>query len=240
MIELPLVFLGGLLGSAHCVAMCGGFAVRIGLGARGFPAILSRQVIYSAGRIFTYAFLGVAGGYAGTWLAHSSRLWINAQAILCMIAGAWLLIYGLLALGVIPRRLWPKLATNGTACLAGTFVGPFLASRARSGILLAGVLTGFLPCGLVYAFLALATSSASVWTGLLTMCLFGAGTAPLLILTGASGSLLSHYMQGRLLRISALCVCFTGLISIARGILFLQLPGAPEAARCLLCGPSTG
>ncbi len=30
MIELPLVFLGGLLGSAHCVGMCGGFAVSIG------------------------------------------------------------------------------------------------------------------------------------------------------------------------------------------------------------------
>ena len=49
MIELPLVFLGGLLGSAHCVGMCGGFAVSIGLGSRGFAANLRRQVIYTAG-----------------------------------------------------------------------------------------------------------------------------------------------------------------------------------------------
>ena len=46
MIELPLVFLGGLLGSAHCVGMCGGFALSIGLGARGFAANLGRQLIY--------------------------------------------------------------------------------------------------------------------------------------------------------------------------------------------------
>ncbi len=35
MIELPLVFLGGLLGSAHCIGMCGGFAVSIGIGSSG-------------------------------------------------------------------------------------------------------------------------------------------------------------------------------------------------------------
>jgi Cd2+/Zn2+-exporting ATPase len=42
MIELRLVFLGGLLGSAHCVGMCGGFAISVGLGASGFAANLRR------------------------------------------------------------------------------------------------------------------------------------------------------------------------------------------------------
>ena len=53
MIELPLVFLGGLLGSAHCVGMCGGFALTIGLGARDVAANVCRQLVYTAGRIFT-------------------------------------------------------------------------------------------------------------------------------------------------------------------------------------------
>jgi uncharacterized protein len=240
MIELPLIFLGGLLGSAHCIGMCGGFALRIGLGTSGVLANLSRQLIYTAGRIFTYSCLGVAAGYAGMWLAGKTNLWINAQAILCVLAGGWLTVYGLLALGLIPWWFWPKIAAGPTACLAGSFVGPFLASRERSGVFLAGVLTGFLPCGLVYAFLALASSSGSVRMGLVTMSLFGAGTAPLMVLTGASGSLLAHYMRRHLLRVSAICVFFMGLVSIARGIVFLQLWSAPEAARCLLCGTSGG
>ena len=58
MIELPMVFLGGLLGSAHCVGMCGGFALGIGLGTPSFAANVGRQVIYTTGRVFTYALPG--------------------------------------------------------------------------------------------------------------------------------------------------------------------------------------
>ncbi len=75
-------------------------------------------------------------------------------------------VKGLLALGVVPRRFWPKSSSGGAACLAGTFVGPFLISPRLSNVLLAGVLTGFLPCGLVYGYLALASSSANVRDGL--------------------------------------------------------------------------
>jgi sulfite exporter TauE/SafE len=236
MIELPLIFLGGLLGSAHCVGMCGGFAVSIGLGSRGLAANLGRQLVYTAGRIFTYSFFGVVAGYAGFWIAGRANLWINAQATLCLIAGVLLVAHGLLALGIVPRRFWPRVPGGGSVCLAGTFVGPFLASPRVSNVLLAGVLTGFLPCGLVYAYLALASSSANIGEGLLTMCLFGAGTAPLMILAGAGGSLLSHAARRNLMRISAICVALTGLISIVRAILFVQLTPAPLVVRCLFCG----
>jgi sulfite exporter TauE/SafE len=242
MIELPLVFLGGLLGSAHCAGMCGGFAIRIGLDSNGLRSNLTRQLIYSAGRVFTYSFFGLVAGYTGMWVAARAHLWINAQAILCMIAGAFLTTQGLHALGLLPRPNLLKTAGGPAGCLAGTFVGPFLASREWSGVLLAGVLTGFLPCGLLYGFLALASSSASIWTGLLTMSVFGAGTAPLMMLTGTGGTLISRWARGRLLRISAICVCCTGLISIVRGIFFLQMwngPGA-DVARCLLCGTTGG
>jgi sulfite exporter TauE/SafE len=240
MIELPLVFLGGLLGSAHCVGMCGGFAVRIGLGSPGLAINLRRQLVYTIGRIFTYSFFGIAAGYAGYWMAGRSRVWINAQAVLSVIAGILLVTQGLLALGILPRRFWSNRAGGGgSVCLAGTFVGPFLTSSRWADVLLAGVFTGFLPCGLVYGYLALASSSASAAVGLLTMSLFGAGTAPLLILTGAGGSLFSHASRRNLMRVSAVCVTLTGLISVARGVLFVQFPGAPEVVRCVLCG-STG
>jgi sulfite exporter TauE/SafE len=238
MIELPLVFLGGLLGSTHCIGMCGGFAVGIGLGSASLAANLRRQLIYSAGRIFTYSFFGVVAGYAGYWMAGKARMWINAQAALCVIAGILLVGQGLMALGFIPRRFWTRNVGATSPCLAGTFVGPFLNSRRSTDVLLAGIFTGFLPCGLVYGYLALASSSANVLEGMLTMSLFGAGTAPLMILAGAGGSLLSHAARGKLLRVSAVCVTMTGMVSLARGMLFVQLLGAPEVVRCALCGSS--
>jgi uncharacterized protein len=240
MIELPLVFLGGLLGSAHCVGMCGGFAVSIGLGSRGFGSNLRRQLLYTTGRVFTYSFFGIIAGYAGSWIAARASLWINIQATLSLLAGVLLVAQGSLALGVVRRRYWPKTTGGGSVCLMGSFVGPFLASSSSSHVLLAGVLTGFLPCGLVYGYLALASSSASIWAGLLTMSIFGAGTGPLMILSGTGGSLIAHARRSTFLRISAVCVGLTGLISIVRGILFVQLTPAPEVVRCIFCGVSGG
>ena len=63
--ELPLILLGGVLGSSHCVGMCGGFALSIGATAPNVMQNLTRQLIYSAGRVFTYGFLGAAGRLRG-------------------------------------------------------------------------------------------------------------------------------------------------------------------------------
>jgi uncharacterized protein len=240
MIELPLVFLGGLLGSAHCVGMCGGLALAIGVGAPNLRSNLRRQLTYTLGRVLTYSFFGVAAGYAGFWLSRKADTVVNVQAGLSMLAGGLLVFQGLLALGILPRQFFPVIGGGGTPCLAGTFVGPFLASSGWSSVLLAGVLTGFLPCGLVYGFLTLASSSANILHGLLTMCIFGAGTAPIMILTGAGGSLLSHSARRHLLRVSAVCVLLTGLISLARGVMFVQFPVSAELHACPFCGPGGG
>jgi sulfite exporter TauE/SafE len=236
MIELPLVFLGGLLGSAHCVGMCGGFALSIGVGAKTVASNLRRQLTYTLGRVLTYSFFGVAAGYAGFWLSHKAGTLINVQAGLSMLAGAFLIYQGLLALGLLPRRHLLPLSATGGPCLAGTFVGPFLTAPGWSSTLVAGILTGFLPCGLVYGFLTLASSTSSVLHGLLTMAAFGLGTAPIMILTGVSGSLVSHSARRQLLRISAVCVLLTGVISLARGIMFIQFPESAALESCPFCG----
>jgi uncharacterized protein len=71
MIELPLVFFGGLLGSYHCIGMCGAFAISIGMGSSSPLRNLLRQAVYTLGRIFTYAFGGVAVAFVGLRLTRS-------------------------------------------------------------------------------------------------------------------------------------------------------------------------
>jgi sulfite exporter TauE/SafE len=243
MIELPLVFLGGLLGSSHCVGMCGGLAVAIG-GSAGLRRNFARQLVYSLGRIFTYAALGGGLGYAGLRLAEDLPAVIRAQGTLAIAAGVLLVAFGLIAAGVVPRR-WRRVvgagsnATVGPACLTGGLIGAFLRAPGWGSIFLAGVFTGFLPCGLVYGFLALACSTASFTAGLATMAAFGLGTVPLLVLTGTGVSLVSIVTRRRLLRAAAWCVVLAGLVSLARGALALTAETAAGPPPCPACGPAS-
>jgi sulfite exporter TauE/SafE len=223
MSELALIALGGVLGSTHCLGMCGAFALSVGLGARGPAANLARQLVYSAGRIFTYAFLGAAAGFAGFWLAHISNQLIHAQAILSILAGMLLMVQGCHGLGVIPGRLGrplPGQSGAGATCLAGSFVRPFLASPRGYHVFIAGMLNGLLPCGLVYGYLALASSSASLPYGVIAMACFGAGTVPLMVLTGLSASTLTLAARRGLFRVAGVCVLVTGLGAVVRGVEF--------------------
>ncbi|MGD9645198.1 MAG: sulfite exporter TauE/SafE family protein [Pirellulales bacterium] len=232
MVELPLIFVGGLLGSAHCVGMCGGFALLVGANTRNLSANLARQLLYSAGRISTYAVVGAVVGYGGVRLAALASPLVNLQALLSIVAGGLLVMQGLHSAGWLPLR---RLSGASSSCPFGGSLGSLLRSGGATAAFLAGVFTGFLPCGLVYAYLALATSAGGLWQGWLTMACFGLGTVPLMVLTGSGGSLLSIVNRQRVLRVAAICVVVTGMISLARGAGALQFGDANVTSACPLC-----
>jgi uncharacterized protein len=231
-LDLPLIFLGGLLGSSHCIGMCGGFALSIGGTAPSLAHNLRRQAVYSCGRIFTYVCGGALAGYGGMRLADRASEWVNVAACLAVAAGLLLVWQGLLAAGVLRRRV-P--AASVMPCLGGSLLATFLRSPGLRHIFLAGLFTGLLPCGLVYAYLALASSTRGLLLGVATMALFGLGTVPLMVLAGASGSLLSLAARRRLLQVAAWCVVATGCLAIARGLGFLHVAGIWIAAGCPYC-----
>jgi sulfite exporter TauE/SafE len=233
--ELPFIVLGGLLGSSHCVGMCGGFVLTIGLGARSFVENLVRQLLYGLGRLFTYAALGFAAGWMGLWFSSRKGVLVNAQAWLAFVAGAILVTQGLTALGVVPGHL--RRARRGSACPAGSAFRSILSSPRRLDVFLAGLLNGFLPCGLVYGALALAASSAAVVRGSLIMAAFGAGTLPLMLLAGLGGSILSLAARRRVFRLAAVCLTALGILSFSRGVFHL---GSDASARCPGCARHEG
>lgn len=238
MIELPFIFVSGFLGSAHCLGMCGPFALAIGARASSWQGNLLRQSCYTTGRVFTYGFLGACAGYGGASVAGKSPTWVQVPAILAIVAGVFLIYQGLRTANVLPplQSLWQRKTKPrvGTPCLAASFFATFLHSPSTKGVFLAGLLTGFLPCGLVYAFLTLAASTASVLLGAATMAVFGVGTAPIMMLAGVGGSVLSIGWRQRLLQIAAWCVVVAGILSIARGMGYLSIGGEPPAG-CPFC-----
>jgi sulfite exporter TauE/SafE len=252
MIELPLIFIAGILGTAHCLGMCGPFALLIGGGSRTWSAALGRQASYTAGRVFTYAVLGATAGYCGARLATLFPTFINLPAALAIIAGVMLVYQGLRAAGwiregvasrlrslfslgrSIRRNRLPTPSRPATACAASSFFSQFLRQPGASGVFLAGVFTGLLPCGLLYGMLALATSTHSLPLGALTMIVFGLGTAPAMILAGLSGRIVGVATRRRLFAAAAWCLILTGFVSVARGVSFLSINGQPPAG-CPMC-----
>jgi sulfite exporter TauE/SafE len=233
MIEWPLIFLGGLLGSSHCVGMCGAFALTIGLGMPSAAANARRQLAYSLGRIFTYSFAGAVAGFAGMRLQQLSASAFRAQTVLAIVAGALLVVQGLHSAGLLPA-FWER-RTGAGYCPSQSLFRSFLMGTGWHNAFLAGLLTGFLPCGLVYAYLVLAAGFGNILFGALIMALFGAGTIPLMVLTGVGSSLLTLDARRYLFRAAAFCVIATGVLTITRGVGWARPAGAANAPKCPLC-----
>ncbi len=183
-----LIFLAGLAGSLHCVGMCGGFACAIGGGSAVSPAAkLARHLLYNLGRIVSYLFIGALAGQAGMFLVDlCGDGWsLAAQRTLALLSGVLMVFIGLQFAGVLrhaaPR--WP--GRMGEALIHA--VRPLLHSPRASAPLALGVLNGWLPCPLVYAFAAQAAASGGAADGLQVMLWFGLGTFPALLAMGGLG-----------------------------------------------------
>ncbi|MEZ6060814.1 MAG: sulfite exporter TauE/SafE family protein [Planctomycetaceae bacterium] len=231
-IELPLVFVSGVLGSAHCIGMCGAISAMMNAGTTGIRGALARQLLWSGGRVFTYVFLGLTAAFAGVRFSATQENAVPLQAAFAVIAGLLLIVQGLHAAGWLRWRV----RRSASPCLTAKLFSQFLQGGSASAVLVAGVLTGFLPCGLVYSFLALAASTGSLLHGSLVMLAFGAGTIPVMLLTGTGLSVASLATRRRLTRLAAACVLATGLLTVGRGIVFASTAAArqPEKA-CPFC-----
>jgi sulfite exporter TauE/SafE len=235
MIDGVMIFVGGLLGSGHCVGMCGGFALMLGGNRLGLAANLRRQIVYSLGRVGTYTVGGAAAGYGGWRLGTLVAPAVNAQALLSIGAGLLLIVQGLSAAGLLRWRL----LTGGFSCLGPASFAALLKARPLWHVFAAGALNGLLPCGLVYAYLALASSSGELAGGATTMALFGLGTMPALILVGSGGAALGLVLRRRILRLAAWCVVLTGVLAVARGFCFSPGAATGDTAGCPLCGTTS-
>jgi uncharacterized protein len=230
MIEWPMLVVSGMLGSAHCLGMCGPFALAVGTAASDWRVNLRRQAAYSAGRIFTYAVLGGAAAFTAERVMRTLPAWTNVPAALAIAAGVLLVWQGLLATGVVSRRG----VAGGAACPGAGAFKSLLAARGLVDVFLAGLFTGLLPCGLLYGMLAYAASRHDLLEGALAMAAFGAGTVPAMAAVGLGGSLVAVATRRRLQHVAAWCLVATGVVSIVRGASFVTLTGAP-APGCPFC-----
>lgn len=192
---LGTALLMGLLGSTHCVGMCGGlgsaFTYALPEASRQGLRLLGWQLLYNGGRLLTYLLLGLLAGLVLGGLQDAD----GAQQVIRLVAGLFMILLGaylagwLQALAVLERiggPLWRALAPLRQRLLP---------VRRPWQALAAGMVWGFLPCGLVYSAMALAVTRAAPAESALVMLAFGLGTLPALLATGAAAGQFRHLLQ---------------------------------------------
>ncbi len=156
---LSAAFVAGLVGSPHCIGMCGGFAVLCG-------GRVTDTLLWHLGRLTSYATLGALAGAFGSLIPGPS--WVAA-----VVSFGLMLWFAAALAGFVPE---PRLVVAGLKRLGSTVAGnpaPYM----RYAF---GVVNGFLPCGLVYATLSVPVATGNPAQGALAMVAFGIGTTPVL------------------------------------------------------------
>lgn len=195
MTEYLLALTGGLLGSAHCLGMCGSFVVTLTVRGRSVRSAVPRQLTYATGRVFTYAIMGMAAGSIGMRMGAFADSWQTIRTLLNIAAALVLLAVAFQSLG-----WWPGIRSGSQSCAAPTMFARMYDESLRTHVFLAGMINGFLPCGLVYAYLPVAMSTGNALAGGAIMACFGLGTIPALTLFGLGVAQLSCQRRKLFLR----------------------------------------
>lgn len=194
-------FLMGLLGGVHCAGMCGGIVSGLTLGIprerRESRALLLPYLLsYNGGRILSYMAAGMIVALLGTTVEglgggmEIRRGFTLVAAIVMILLGLYLAGWWRGAILQIERAgslLWR---------LIEPVARRFIPIHSSGQALIAGLLWGWLPCGLVYTALIWALTAGTVVQGAMIMASFGIGTLPTLVGLGYfSSSLISRLQQ---------------------------------------------
>jgi sulfite exporter TauE/SafE len=201
----------GLVGSTHCVGMCGGIVSTLSTNfshsTQTHPILI--QLSYNLGRITTYSFFGLLIGFFSSSLMEMLP---DPHSFSMKISGIFFILLGLYVSQLLNsfryfeaagQKLWVHIEPYGRKYLP--------ASNVWNALKL-GLVWGWLPCGLVYSALALAMTQLNPLHSALTMFAFGIGTLPTLLLIGHFASHVKLILQNKSVRI------ILGLVLIGYGI----------------------
>lgn len=210
MLYTALLF--GLLGSFHCVGMCGPIAFLLPVDRSNNLRKFGQIFLYHFGRILAYSIIGLVFGLVG-----KSLNLFGFQQQLSILIGVLML-----AVVLIPQKTFNKYNFSKPIYMGISRVksalGKELKKKTPDTFLTIGFLNGFLPCGLVYMAVFGAIASGNALQGSLYMALFGMGTIPLMTSAIYLGNFLNAQLRQRIRRAIPVFVVVIGFLFIVRGL----------------------
>ncbi len=205
-----LLFLVGLLTGFHCVSMCGGFVVSYTTkGIKEGKKPHQMHLSYAVGKTVSYTIIGAFFGLLGSIIAFTPRM----RGYAGIIAGLFLLLYGLKLLNI-----FPALRKFGLPNFISKFAGKESHKYSGSPFVI-GLLNGLMiACGPLQAIYIMAAGTGSAWEGAKLLFVFGLGTLPVMLGFGYLTSFISSKATHKILKASAIIVMILGIIMINRGL----------------------
>ncbi len=236
-LTLGAALLSGLLGGAHCAAMCGGIAT-------GFSAMSTRggwlpALEANLGRVGGYVLAGAVAGGVGHGIVRVAQLdWLTIG--LRMLVGLVLIVVALRLLDRRGRLGFLSRPGAGFWPLLRPLQQRLLPADSRFKRIALGVLWGWLPCGLSTTLLVAAWLQANAVDGALTMAAFGLGTLPVMLPLTWSGARLGRWLQqpGRRTAVATI-VLLAGVVTVAAPWL-MKVPALHDVLGALGCQPWPG
>ena len=210
MIEITNGFILGILGSFHCLGMCGPIAMAIPHRSRTKMGAAGESLVYNFGRVTTYTIMGILLGIIGAPLRLA-----GFQEYVAIITGALMLLFL-----VIPRKYYTIINSNR---IVSPFVlkikslfQEFFKSKSILSLFILGLLNGLLPCGLVY--IAGSFAATGIFESALFMAAFGIGTIPMMASIYFSKNLLSISLRKKMTKAIPYGVAVVAVLMILRGM----------------------
>jgi len=214
-----LAFMIGLMGSVHCIGMCGPLAFAVPSLKKGWFFIVADKLIYQFGRTIAYCILGIVIGLIG------KQIWLAGfQQIVSILSGL------LIVIAACSRIFKFRFLNDSPSFLLGPFNKMFnYALKHKANHLIIGFINGFLPCGFVYLALAGALNTESIQSSVAYMFWFGLGTLPLMFIATLGVGFTGNLFRQKINRIVPYLMLCIGVWFILRG-LTLDIPYLSPAA----------
>jgi sulfite exporter TauE/SafE len=210
MLLTAIVF--GLLGSFHCIGMCGPIAFMLPVDRNNQTKRVLQIFMYHLGRMITYGVLGLLFGLLGKGFNF-----FGFQQYLSIIIGVIMIL-----LVVLPSKTVNKFSITKPIykLLSGVKnrLGKELKKKRIDTFFTIGFLNGFLPCGLVYMAIFASIATGNAISGSLYMMLFGLGTIPLMTAFVYLGNFTTGLVRKRIQQFIPVAVVVIAVLFILRGM----------------------
>jgi len=202
----------GLLGSFHCVGMCGPIAFMLPVDRSNSTRKVFHIFSYHFGRLLAYSSIGLVFGLIGKGLYL-----FGIQQKLSIVIGVLMIFTVLIPVKTFNKYNLSKPLYKLISAVKNN-LGKALKKKTADTFLTIGFLNGFLPCGLVYMAVFASLAMQNALYGSLYMALFGLGTIPLMTTAIYLGKFLNSTIKQRIQKAIPVFVVIIGLLFIIRGM----------------------
>jgi sulfite exporter TauE/SafE len=205
-------FILGLLGSFHCIGMCGPIAFMLPVDRTNALKKGSQITLYHIGRLLAYSIIGLIFGLVG-----KSLYIFGFQQQLSIFIGILMILVVIIPQKTFNKYNFSKPIYKGISKVKSS-LGKALKKKSMDTFLTIGFLNGFLPCGLVYMAVFAAIASSNALNGSLYMAVFGLGTIPLMTTAIYFSEFLKGSARQKIQKVIPVFVVIIGALFILRGL----------------------